>query len=123
MLKDGGAYKMIHEERALFWEVMESAIVREVYTTMYLILNSYETELFEFPDLTPLDFCLWGWMKSEVYKIKVDARQNCSLAFRMLLPAYRNLKINSDEKQAIFGQELRSVLGLTMRFAKMYCEL
>jgi hypothetical protein len=23
-------------------------------------------------DLTPLDFCLWGWMKSEVYRRKVD---------------------------------------------------
>jgi len=22
--------------------------------------------------LTPLDFCLWGWMKSEVYKEKVN---------------------------------------------------
>jgi len=22
--------------------------------------------------LTPLDFCLWGWMKSEVYKGKVN---------------------------------------------------
>jgi hypothetical protein len=29
-------------------------------------------ELFESPDVTPLDFCLWGWMKSEVNKIKVD---------------------------------------------------
>jgi hypothetical protein len=29
-------------------------------------------ELFECPDLTPLGFCLWGWMKSEVNKIKVD---------------------------------------------------
>ena len=26
------------------------------------------------PDLTPLDFCLWGWMKSEVYRKKVDTR-------------------------------------------------
>ena len=26
------------------------------------------------PDLTPLDFCLWGWMKSEVYKEKVNTR-------------------------------------------------
>lgn len=26
------------------------------------------------PDLTPLDYCLWGWMKSEVYKQKVDTR-------------------------------------------------
>jgi hypothetical protein len=24
------------------------------------------------PDLTALDFCLWGWMKSEVYKEKVN---------------------------------------------------
>jgi hypothetical protein len=33
-----------------------------------------ETELFEYTDLTSLDFCLWGWMKSEVYERKVDAR-------------------------------------------------
>jgi hypothetical protein len=24
--------------------------------------------------LTPLDFCLWGWMESEVYKEKVNTR-------------------------------------------------
>ena len=24
--------------------------------------------------LTPLDFCLWGWMKSEVYNEKVNTR-------------------------------------------------
>jgi len=24
------------------------------------------------PDLTPLDFCLWGWLKGEVYRTKVD---------------------------------------------------
>jgi hypothetical protein len=23
---------------------------------------------------SPLDFCLWGWIKSEVYKRKVDTR-------------------------------------------------
>jgi hypothetical protein len=26
------------------------------------------------PYLTPLDFCLWGWMKSEIYKEKVNTR-------------------------------------------------
>jgi len=31
-----------------------------------------ETELFESPDITQFDFCLWGWMKAEVYKRKVD---------------------------------------------------
>jgi hypothetical protein len=25
-------------------------------------------------DLAPLDFCLWRWMKSEVYKEKVNTR-------------------------------------------------
>jgi hypothetical protein len=39
-----------------------------------------EIQLFEVqwpprsPDLTPLDFCLWGWMKSEVYKENVNTR-------------------------------------------------
>jgi hypothetical protein len=46
-----------------------------------------EIELFEFTDITPSHFCLWGWMKSEVYKTKVDTQTNCSLAFWMLLPA------------------------------------
>jgi len=31
-----------------------------------------EIPLFESPDLTPLDFCLWGSMKGEVYKREVD---------------------------------------------------
>ena len=26
------------------------------------------------PDLTQLDFCFWGWIKSDVYRRKVDTR-------------------------------------------------
>ena len=26
------------------------------------------------PGFTPFDFCLWGWMKSEVYREKVNTR-------------------------------------------------
>jgi hypothetical protein len=39
-----------------------------------------EIQLFEVqwpprsPDLTPLDFCLWEWMKSEVYEEKLNTR-------------------------------------------------
>jgi len=33
-----------------------------------------EMEVFESPDLTPLDFCLWAWMNCEFYKMKVDTR-------------------------------------------------
>jgi hypothetical protein len=31
-----------------------------------------EMELFETQNLTSLDFCLWGWIKREVNRIKVD---------------------------------------------------
>ena len=27
------------------------------------------------PELTPLDFCLWGWMKGEVYKENSNTRE------------------------------------------------
>ena len=33
-----------------------------------------EIQLFESADQTPLDFSLWGWMKSGVHKRKVDTR-------------------------------------------------
>jgi hypothetical protein len=29
-------------------------------------------QLFESPGPTTSDFCVWGWMKSEIYKRKVD---------------------------------------------------
>jgi hypothetical protein len=33
-----------------------------------------ETEVCESPELIPLYFCLWGWLKSEVYERKADTR-------------------------------------------------
>jgi hypothetical protein len=30
-----------------------------------------DIELFDSPDLTPLHFCLWVWMKSNIYTTKV----------------------------------------------------
>jgi len=47
-----------------------------------------EIELFESPDLTPLDFSLWGWMKSGIYK--TNARGD--LLVRILCAAARILK-------------------------------
>ena len=46
-----------------------------------------EIELFECTDVTTLDLCLCGLMKSEVNKRQVDTQTNCWLAFWMLLPA------------------------------------
>jgi hypothetical protein len=47
---------------------------------------------------------------------------NCCLAFRMLLPSYRNMKTNSGEQHAIFAHELQSALRLTVGFSNIYCE-
>ena len=42
---------------------------------MCLILNIYrEVEMFESSDHIPLDFCMRDWTKSEVYKRKMDTR-------------------------------------------------
>jgi hypothetical protein len=40
-----------------------------------------EIQLFEV-GISPLDFCLWGWMKSEVYKEEVNTRDQ--LAARIM---------------------------------------
>jgi len=50
-----------------------------------------ETELFE--SLTPLDFCLWGYIKSEVYKRGMDRREE--LLTRILDAAARKKKHNN----------------------------
>jgi hypothetical protein len=57
---------VIPEEMSIFLEVIGHG-EKEVYRNICLILNAYL-------DLSPLDFCLWGWMKSEVYKREVDTR-------------------------------------------------
>jgi hypothetical protein len=82
-----------------------------------------EMSCFESPDLMPLDFCLWDWMKSEVYKRTVDKRDE--LLARILDTAARikNVKINSDEGHAIFAHELHSALRLTVGFSNIYCNL
>jgi hypothetical protein len=43
-----------------------------------------EMELFESPDITPLDFCLCGWMKREVNKVKVDTAAAAELVAHIL---------------------------------------
>jgi hypothetical protein len=46
-----------------------------------------EMELFGSTNITPLYFCLWGWIKSEYYQIKVDTADELLLAFWMPLAA------------------------------------
>jgi hypothetical protein len=61
-----------------------------------------EIELFESPDLTPLDFCcLVGWRAK--FTKEVDTKDKL-LAF------------TPDEQQTIFARELQSALMLTVGF-------
>jgi hypothetical protein len=67
------------------------------------------------PDLTPLDFYLWAWMKSEVYRIKVDTRKEL---LNSIMDAIARIKELSDEQHAMFSHELQSALMLTVEFSK-----
>jgi hypothetical protein len=51
-------------------------------------------QLFESPDVTQLHFCLWGWMKSEVYKTKLDTRDEL---LARILDAAVSIKIREDQ--------------------------
>jgi hypothetical protein len=42
----------------------------------------------ESPDLTPLEFCLWGWMNSEIHRRKKNIRDEL-LAFSLDAAACR----------------------------------
>jgi hypothetical protein len=87
-----------------------------------------EIQLFEVqwpprsPDLTPLDFCLWGWMKSEVYKEKVNTRHE--LVARIVnSAALLNQERQDLWRATLLPRELKSALKSTMAFLNTYFEL
>jgi hypothetical protein len=81
--------------------VLQSIQVHPAVLLMYFSSYKYVSNcewlprqgLFEFPDLTSLDFYLWGWMKSRVYKRKVDARDEL---FAGILDAAACIKKRAD---------------------------
>jgi hypothetical protein len=53
-----------------------------------------ETQLFDSPDLTPLDFCLWGWIKCDVHKRRGDTQDEL---FALILDAAARKKKRKDQ--------------------------
>ena len=93
-------------------------------------------QLSESPDLTALDFCLWGWIKCDVYKSRVDTRDE--LLARILDAAVR-IKKREDQRRrttrdlrtqiakdnevdgGICQHLLLRIMKLTVGFANIYC--
>jgi len=80
-------------------------------------------ELFQSPDLNPLDFCLWVWMKSDVYKMNVDTPDELVSRNMDAAASIMNMKINSDEQNAIFEHELQNAVRMKVVLSNTYCEL
>jgi hypothetical protein len=71
-------------------------------------------ELLESPGLFELNFCLWGWIKSEIYRGNVDAREE--LLADILDAAAMRIKerVGQLKQNKIFAHELQNTLRLTM---------
>jgi len=76
-----------------------------------------------------LHFCLWGWMKSEVHKDKVNTRDE--LVARIMNSAAlikqerqsKNVKTTSGQLHVLLPRGLKSALKAMVRFLNTYCEL
>jgi hypothetical protein len=68
---------------------------------------------------TPLDFCLWEWMKSEVYKEKVNTRDE--LVARIMNSAAFIKQEHTDD--VLLPRELKSAFKSMVEFFNTYFEL
>jgi hypothetical protein len=62
-------------------------------------------------------------MKYKVYKGEVGTTDELLALILVLLPAWRNMKINLDKQRTIFTHKLQSALKLMVDFLSIYCEL
>ena len=68
-----------------------------------------------------LDFCLWGWMKNEVYKEKVNTRDE--MVARIMNSAAFVKQERQDDLRKATRTELKSALKLMVGFLNTYFEL
>jgi hypothetical protein len=77
-----------------------------------------EIELFESVDLCAIFVYGIRW-RAKFTKKKVDTRDEL---LARILPAQRNVKINSDEQRATFGHEFQSAFRLVVSYSNISCE-
>jgi hypothetical protein len=82
-----------------------------------------ERWLFEFGAHCSLDSCLWGWMEGEVYKRKVDTRDEL---LARILDASVRMKQRKDQLRRT-ARDLRTRVAkcveVTVGFSNVFCEL
>jgi len=76
-------------------------------------------ELFEYPDLTPLDYCLLCWVKGEGYKRKTDATDESPARILDAAARIRKAKINSDKNTQTSHTSCKCAWKLTVGFSKI----
>jgi hypothetical protein len=82
-----------------------------------------KTELFESSDLTPLDFCLRVWMRSEVYKRKLDTPDELLARILDAAACIKERKNKLRRTTCNLHTEVQNALWLTVGFSTVYCEL
>jgi len=111
-------YRVIQEETLIYVEVHVNT-----WTRVWFWMDT-EMEVFESPDLMPLDFCLWVWVDSEVFNRKCGhTRRIAPSHFGCCCQHKETWRSTLDEQHAIFAHELQRALRLTVGFSNFYCEL
>jgi len=75
------------------------------------------------PVLTPLDFCLLALMKSEVYRNKVDTRDEMLVNILDVFAWITKVKTHSHEQHAMSSHELQNTLMLTVKLSNIQVKL
>jgi hypothetical protein len=82
---------------------MLSVTEKTVHMNMCLILNVYRGRAVWISRPTSIRFVCWVGWSAKFTKERWIHETNCSLAFWLLQPVYRNVKINSDEQPGLWS--------------------
>ena len=109
---------MIQGKRPILWEVIVSVIVgKKEAMNMCLVVEQVLRRLFLSLDPTPLDFLFVGLDEER------SLQQKGGYTRRIARSHFGCCCLHKDEQHAIFANESRGVLRLTVGFCNICCEL
>ena len=105
----------------MFWEAITVSHCGKESSCAHV--SNFDSLPRESPDVTPLIFVCWVGGMATFTEGRWTYETNFSLAFWILLPARRKVKIVSDEQHAIFAHKFQSALRKAVGVSNVYCEL